>query len=335
MRLESKALSQEKNGPLNGMKSLLHTKGSQLGALAALLIIFIVLSISTDRFLSQSNLTNVIRQAAVPLILAGGMTMILISGGLDLSAGSIVSVCSITVAIMIRNYNWPLYIAIPIVLVLSVVLGLINGLIVNLLKIPPMIATLATMISYGGIALLTTAGYNVIISRDNFLVTLGNGTLFGVIPYSLFLVLAIYLIISFVMKRTPFGRILYGMGGNAEAVRLSGINTNKYSIICYMLTALCAGFAAIVLTGRTVSGSPTGGTDLQMDAIAAAVLGGVSVSGGVGDIWGTVIGVFIMLFITNGLNLLSVNSYWQIICKGIVIILAIGLSGLQNNVASR
>jgi len=312
------------------VKRAIQENNAFFGALFAAFVIFLILSVVTSTFLTMTNLTNVLRQASIQFILAAGMTIVLISGGLDLSVGSIVSICSTFLAITIKNYEWPLYFSVPLILLISAALGLFNGLVINFLKIPAMIGTLATMISYSGVALLFTSGYNVIIPRENPLVTLGNGTLFGIIPYSLILVVAIYLIISYSMKRTAYGRIMYGMGGNAEAVRLSGISVRLYSINSYVVSGIFAGIAAIVLTGRVASGGPTGGANMQMDAIASSVLGGVSVSGGVGNIWGTFLGVFILMMIQNGLNLLQVNAYWQIVSKGLVIIAAVGISSLSS-----
>lgn len=315
----------------NRIKISMRKNSMLFGAALAVLAIFIFLCIASKPFFSQTNLTNVARQSSVLLILGAGTTMVLISGGTDLSIGSNVSLSSVILAFCLVTLELPLALAILVALCAGLAMGLFNGVIINGLGIPSIIATIATMIGYRGVALLITQGYNITIPRTSPLVSLGNGLIGNVVPISTVVVIVIYLICGYVMRFTKYGRILYGMGGNAIAVRLSGISVKKNSIIVYAISGFLAAVAAVIMTGRVVTGSPTSGSGLEMDAIAASVIGGVTVGGGVGNIYATILGVLVIMFIQNGLNLLNVNSYWQIIVQGIVIIFAISVSNIVVN----
>lgn len=297
--------------------------------LVVLLLIVILLSILSPYFLTIGNLTNIARQTATLAIVAVGITMVIITGGIDLSVASNISFNNVLMAILIVNFEFSLPLVILLILVSGILLGLFNGFLITILKIPPIIATLSTSISYSGLAWAISQGYGINIPRDNPITVLGNGNI-GPIPVSLILVVVIYVIAFLIMRNTRFGRILYGLGGNSEAVYLSGLSVRKYTLIVYMVSGFFAALASIVLTGRVVNGHPNGGNNMEMDSIAATVLGGASVFGGVGNIWGTLIGVFTMTTIINGLNLLQINPYIQIVVKGLVLAGSVGLSCIRT-----
>jgi ribose transport system permease protein len=313
-------------GKLKKGYSKLGTTGN---VLIVLLLIVILLSILSPYFLTIGNITNIARQTATLAIVAVGITMVIITGGIDLSVASNISFNNVLMAILIVNLKMSLPLVILLVLVSGVALGLFNGFLITILKIPPIIATLSTSISYSGMAWAISQGYGINIPRDNPITILGNGNV-GPIPVSLILVVIIYIIAFLIMRNTRFGRILYGLGGNSEAVYLSGLSVRKYTLIVYMVSGFFAALAGIVLTGRVVNGHPNGGNNMEMDSIAATVLGGASVFGGVGNIWGTLIGVFTMTIIINGLNLLQINPYIQIIVKGLVLAGSVGLSCIKR-----
>ncbi len=317
-------------GTMAGIKRSVLKMGPIFGTLLALIVLILILTVVNDRFFTATNMTNVVRQASTLAIAAVGTTMIIISQGLDLSIGSIISFNNVLLAMLIVDYGINTLLAILLVLVSGIIMGIINGFFVNYVRIPAMIVTLATMISYGGLAYVISRGYGVNLLRTNPLIELGNGAI-GPIPISALLVVVLYALMALMLRRTRFGRIIYGLGGNEEMVFLSGISVKKLRVVTYGISGFLAAVSAVVLTGRVAGGHPAGGQGMEMDAIAATVLGGTAITGGVGSVWGTLIGVFIMMVITNGLTLLNVNSYTQIVAKGLIILAAISVSTLRSS----
>ena len=261
-------------------------------------------------------------------MVALGITIVIISGGIDLSVAANISLTSVILSMLLVNFGIPLSVSIILVFVLGTILGLYNGILVTILKIPPIIATLSSAIVFGGIAYTITQGYSINLPVNSAIKYLGSGKIW-LIPVSMALVVIVYYIVQLILQNTGFGRIVYGLGGNVEAVYLSGISVRKYTLLIYMVCGFFAAFASILLTGRVANGHPNGGAGMEMDAIAAVVLGGTSIFGGMGNVWGTLIGVLTMTIIVDGLNLLNINPYIQLIVKGLVIAAAVGISSFR------
>jgi ribose transport system permease protein len=304
----------------------LGTVGNVLLATVLLIIIFSILS---PYFLTFTNFSNIFRQSAPLAMVAVGITIVIISGGIDLSVASNISLCSVILAILITNFGMPWSVSIILVFILGITLGIFNAFLINILKIPPIIATLATAMTFSGIAFTITQGYSINLPVESAIRYLGSGKIW-LIPVSILLVVIVYFIVQLILQNTGFGRIIYGLGGNVEAVYLSGISVRKYTFIIYMVCGFFAAFASILLTARVANGHPNNGGGMEMDAIAAAVLGGTSIYGGVGTVWGTLIGVLTMTIIINGLNLLNINPYIQVIVKGLVLAAAVAVSSIRT-----
>lgn len=304
----------------------LGTLGSVLLATILLIIVFSILS---PYFLTLNNFVNIFRQSAPLAVVAVGITIVIISGGIDLSVASNISLTSIILAILIKNMGISLPVSIILVFILGILLGLFNGLLITILKIPAIIATLATAMTFSGIAFTITQGYSINLPVESAIRYLGSGVIW-LIPVSIIIVVILYFILHLLLQNTGFGRIIYGLGGNVEAVYLSGISVRKYTLIIYMVCGFFAALASILLTARVANGHPNNGGGMEMDAIAAAVLGGTSIYGGVGNIWGTLIGVLTMTIIINGLNLLNINPYIQVIVKGLVLAAAVAVSSFRT-----
>mgnify|MGYP001159020878 CR=1 FL=1 len=297
------------------------------GILIALLALFVFLSVFTSSFLSASNLLQVLRQICINALLAYGMTFVLIIGGIDLTVGSVVAASGVTV-VMLLNRGWNIVPAFAVGLLLGAVLGLLNGVIIAYTGMPAFIVTLALQGSIRGAAYVVTDGRSVACQSDAFK-QIGNGYLMH-IPTPIYIVAATMIIISIVLYYTRFGRRMYAVGGNITSARFSGIHVKKITVQVYVISGILAALAGIILASRMYSGQPTAGQAYESDAIAAAVLGGTSFNGGIGTIGGTLIGALIIGFLSNGLNLLHISSYVQMIIKGLVIIGAVGIDLLKN-----
>lgn len=270
---------------------------------------------------------NVLRQVATNSNLAIGLTMAIIIGGIDLSVGAILAFSGLLCASFISD-GMNLGLAVLLAFTLGALFGLLNGLIIAYTNMPPFVVTLATQNIARGIVNVYANG-QPISARNPVFNFLGVGYFLGIplpVIYS-FVLLAVMILI---LGRSKFGRQLYAVGGNEEAARFSGINIKKVKIIVYTLCGALASFSGIILAARMYSGQPTAGDGFELDAIAASVLGGVSFSGGVGKLGGTIIGVLVLGVLTNGLNLLNINSFWQYIIKGIIILLAVYLDILKK-----
>ena len=287
--------------------------------LIALAVIFTVLK---PKFVNPTNLMNMIKRMSYVAITAFGITFVMTLGGLDLSGGSIAALTGVSLAFMLSK-GVPIGIALPVVLILALIMGLINAVIIVEGKIAPFLTTLATMNIYRGIALTLTEGRTVSIKAKAFTDFFGNGKLFGVIPIPVLITVFFLVVCWFLYSRTKLGYYCRCIGGNEEAAKVAGINIRKIKYIAYIFNALLAGFAGLILCSLMNAGVPDIGTDLSMDAISAAVLGGTAISGGAGSIIGTLGGGLIMAELNAGLSLLGAQSHVQILVKGIVIILAV------------
>lgn len=298
-----------------------------LAILVAFIILCVGLSIATPAFFTKDNILNVLRQVATNSNLAIGLTMAIIIGGIDLSVGAVLAFSGLLCASFISD-GMNLGLAVLLAFTLGALFGLLNGLIIAYTNMPPFVVTLATQNIARGIVNVYANGQPM-SARNPVFNFLGVGYFLGIplpVIYS-FVLLAVMILI---LGRSKFGRQLYAVGGNEEAARFSGINIKKVKIIVYTLCGALASFSGIILAARMYSGQPTAGDGFELDAIAASVLGGVSFSGGVGKLGGTIIGVLVLGVLTNGLNLLNINSFWQYIIKGIIILLAVYLDILKK-----
>ena len=285
-----------------------------------LVIFLIAMAFLSDRFFTFKNLTNVGRQISLNAILALGMTLVIISGGIDLSVGGVCALgCCVCAKIL--NSTGSSLLAIAVVLLIGLAVGAFNGFVVSKTGIAPFIVTLSTVSIIRGITLVMTNASPMPISNAAFKF-IGQGTLLG-IPFPIYITLILAIITAFVMNKTVFGRYVYAIGGNERSAVVAGIQVKKVKISVYMVSGFLAAFTAIIYTSRLSSGVPSLGNGFEMDAITAAVIGGASLAGGQGHIWGTMIGAVIIGILNNALNLLNINSYFQDIVKGFVVLLAV------------
>lgn len=305
----------------------------RFGALFGLIILVVVLSLTSPVFLTVDNLSNIGRQGGVNALLSVGMLLSIITAGIDLSVGSILALSMSMLALMAIQWGVNPFLAMLACLAVGAGVGLTNGLLLTRLRLPhPFIATLGTMNVARGLALIIT-GASPISGFDRAgasqVLWLGSGSI-GPVPVVVLVVLLVYGIFHLLLSNTALGRHIYAIGGNTAAARLSGINVDRTLLIVYTLCGLMAGLGALVLAGRTNSGYPTAGTGYELDAIAAVIIGGASFAGGVGTVWGTLIGVLLMAVLRNGLVLLQVPTEWQIVAIGLVIIGAVYVDVLRQ-----
>ncbi len=287
-----------------------------------LILLIIVVSILNPSFLDLSNLLNLLRQISINGLIAFGMTFIILTGGIDLSVGSILALSSAFIALMITSGVDPI-IALIIGVLIGFVLGAVNGLLVTKGNMAPFIATLATMTIFRGLTLVITDGNPITNLGDSYLFQLfGKGYFIG-IPVPAVTMIIVFVILLIILQKTTFGRHTYAIGGNEVAAKILGIKVNKIKFLIYGISGLMSALAGGILTSRLNSAQPTAGTSYELDAIAAVVLGGTSLTGGKGRIVGTLIGVLIIGVLNNGLNLLGVSSFYQQVVKGVVILIAV------------
>lgn len=298
-----------------------------LGQIAFLALIFIVLSLSSEKFLTVNNLINVSRQISTNMYVSCALTLILITGGIDLSGGSVMALAGMVSAYM-SIAGLPFWLCALGGLASGAVAGLANGLVLANTKLPPFIVTYSTQsILRGMVYVITTAG-TLRLTNPQFL-AFGGGSL-GFLPWPVVYMILVIILTSIILNRSQMGRHMYAIGGNPKAAEFSGVNVKKVKIFIYMFSGVLAALAGLVYTSRNTSMQPSLGVGVEMDAIAAVVLGGTSMSGGMGGLFGTIIGAFIIGFINNGLNLMRMDSFWQYICKGIVILIAVYADDIKN-----
>ncbi|RPA56957.1 ribose ABC transporter permease [Aerococcus agrisoli] len=294
----------------------------KLGPLLALIVLVVFVSVLSPDFLSLSNLMNLMRQVSINALIAFGMTFVIITGGIDLSVGSTLALTGAIIGGLIAGGTDPI-IAMIIGVLLGFFLGAVNGLLITKGKIVPFIATLATMTIYRGATLVYTDGKPITGLDTTFLFQfMGRGYFYG-IPFPIVITLLIFAILFVVLHKTAFGRKVFAIGGNEKAAIIAGIKNARVKMIVYGISGTLSAIAGIILTSRLNSAQPTAGTSYEMDAIASVVLGGTSMSGGRGRIFGTLVGALIIGTLNNGLNLLGVSTFYQQIVKGIVIIIAV------------
>lgn len=302
------------------LKSATARRARELGTLVGLVLLVGLLSFLTPHFLSVSNLLNVMEQTSINAVIALGMTFVILSGGIDLSVGSLLALAGVVLAWALQA-GWPVPAAILAGLAVGGASGLVNGLLITKGRLPAFIATLGMMSIARGAALVFTSGRPISGFGAAFR-QLSTARILGV-PAPIVITVAVYALGHFLLTRTRFGRYVYAIGGNEEATRLSGINAGFHKTMVYVLSGVASGLAAALLTARLNSAQPIAGINYELDAIAATVIGGTSLSGGVGTLHGTLIGALIMGVLRNGLNLLGTSSFFQQIVIGIVIITAV------------
>lgn len=324
--MEKNAIKETKSGLGLKLKTIYKSSG---GILIAFIILFVIMVFASPYFFSKQNMLNLARQTVTNGLLAFGLTCCLIVGVIDLSVGSMFSLASVSIVVLLLA-GIPLLWAILITLLLGAVIGLTNGLLVVYTKIPAFIITLAMMSILRGCAYLLSGGRAVSISGDDAFEMISGGTVLQ-IPYPVIVLFVMTVILTILLKYTVFGSHMYATGGNVETALYSGINVTKVQIIVYIITGILAAMAGIMSASRVSQGSPTTGQGYEGDAIAAAVLGGTSFTGGRGSIPGTLVGALVLALVTNGLYMLDVSYYLQLVIQGILIIIAVFVDISKRN----
>lgn len=301
---------------------------NNLGILIGLIIICVFMSFASPHFLTAQNIRNVLRQISSTLLMASSMTMILIIGGIDLSLGSIISLTGVITASFMTTKSLPMPVAIVCGLLVGIIAGSINGILLSKTKMPPFMITWCVGNICLGISYIYSNSESFRIKNDVFM-EIGTGNLWG-IPLPVIYTVVVVIFSYIVLNCTRLGRYMYAIGGNPSAAKYAGIDAYRVKLFAYVFSGFLASLAGIVITARSSAGIPQSGSGAEMDAIAAAVLGGTSMAGGSGRLSGTVIGALIIGTLGNGLNLMGINSFYQYILKGIVIILAVTVDYLKK-----
>jgi len=326
--MTSNVTSQEKKTGSDTIQRLL--------AFAALVILFVVFSLSSPYFFTFSNIVGILVSTAVNGLLAIGVTFIIISGGIDLSVGTAMTLSSVMAAVFVKNWGLPIPLGILAAIVTGTLTGLLNGLMVSKLKLPPFIATLGMLNVARGLSLVITDLSPIYFPLETGWNKIAMGSVLGVIipgfeiPNAVLIMFISALIAGLILSKTVIGRYTFAIGSNEEAARLSGLNIVLWKTVIYGVGGFFIGVAGVVIAARLNSAQPSLGLGYELDAIAAAVIGGVSLSGGEGTMLGTIIGAFIISTLTNGLRILSVPQEWQIVVTGLIIILAVYLDILRR-----
>ncbi len=301
------------------------------GIILAFLVLVAALALSSEYFLTASNLRNVLRQTSINGLLAIGMTFVILTGGIDLSVGSVLAFGGMAASIFASSSlgtQYPLYVALPVGLAAGLGLGLVNGALVAFFRVPPFVVTLGMLSIARGLTLISSNGMPVSRLSDEY-TFVGQGMFLGV-PVPVLILFGAFALAWIVLYRTPFGRYVYAVGGNEEAARISGVNARAVKFAVYGISGALAALGGIVLSARTTAGLPQAGVAYELDAIAAVVIGGTSLAGGQGRLVGTLIGVLIIGVVNNGLDLLGVTAYYQLTLKGAIIVAAVLLDSLRR-----
>jgi ribose transport system permease protein len=301
-----------------------------LGTVLGLVILMIVFTVLSNTFLTPSNIRNVLIQSGTNAIIAVGMTFVIISGNIDISVGASLALSSCVGATVMANTN-NVILGIIITLLAGMVLGLFNGGLIAYLGFPPFIVTLSTMWLFRGVAYLFTDG-QAVVGLPPFMTSVVMGSILY-IPNIIWIIAIVYIICYIVLQKTTAGRKVCAVGDNSESARLSGINVKRVTLAAFVLSGFCAALSGVIYMGRLNSGQPIAGQSYEMYAIAAAVIGGASLTkGGIGSMVGTLIGAIFISVLQNGLTILNVNTYWQQVCMGIVLLLAVALDRFRKSV---
>jgi len=307
--------------PEQDIRSRVDRELQRYGLLIAFVAICTVLSLLSPAFLTAQNTINVLRQISINAVLAVGVTYVILTGGIDLSLGSVVAFTGVLAATFAHPDTYPLAAPIAVGILAGVLVGILNGLVITRFRVAPFIATLGMMTITRGGALIVSNGRPVsnLSASFNFI---GNGSILK-IPVPVLILAGVFLVSYFILGKTTFGRYVYAVGGNEEAARAAGINTRRIKIASYAICGGLAGLAGIIQSSRISTGQPNMGIAYELDAIAAVVIGGTSLSGGIGHVAGTMLGALLIGTLNNGLDLLNVSSYYQQVVKGLIIIGAV------------
>ena len=290
----------------------------------ALMVFMLMVSLISDSFFSTGNLLNILRQTSINAVIAVGMTFVILTSGIDLSVGSVLAMTGALAAAMV-GMDFNILAIVTLTLAAGAAMGCLSGLIIAKGKVQPFIATLVTMTLLRGTTMVFTDGRPISATQgaaSEAFATIGSGYLFG-IPVPVYLMALVFAVAWFVLNHTRLGRYVYALGGNESATRLSGINVDRIKLAVYSISGALSALAGLIVTSRLASAQPTAGTSYELDAIAAVVLGGTSLTGGKGRVMGTLVGALIIGILNNALNLLNVSSYYQLIAKALVILLAV------------
>lgn len=316
--------TKEKNG---GLKSILSTIGGNLVLVIAIILVFALFSALNKNYLSWTNVVNILVAASLIGMVAVGHTYLIIAGQNDLSPGSLAAFSGVLVALLLSK-NIPVFPAILITLAAGALIGVCNALMVNKIKLEAFIATLVTQAIVRGFAYIICDGKPIAISNAAFL-QIGKARFIG-IPVSVWLMLIAMALFSFILARTRFGRSVYAIGGSSEAARLAGLNSQRIIAVCFVIIGILTSMGGIIFASRMNAGQPAANVNLEFDAITAVILGGVSFSGGVGTMTGTILGVFLIQAFNVGLTMVSVPSFWQYVARGALLLFALTTDFIRN-----
>lgn len=319
--MENNVLTYRAAGPLLSLR--------RYGLLLAFLAVCIGLSLTTPRFLTWQNATIILTQVSINALLAFGVTFVIITGGIDLSVGSVVAVSGVVAASFAHPDTYPVIVPVVLGLLTGLAFGAFNGFVVTSSKVPPFIVTLGTMTIGRGLALILSKGRPVSNLSDAFNF-LGGGKVLGV-PMLIWILVAVFALCAVILRKTVLGRYMYAVGGNEQASRASGVPLRTVKMAVYTLCGGLAALSGILLTSRITTGQPNAGLSFELDAITAAIIGGTSTSGGTGTMTGTLLGALLIGVISNGLDLLNVSSYYQQVVMGVIIIGAVVLDSLNQS----
>jgi ribose transport system permease protein len=303
--------------------------------LSVLLIFF---GLASDRFFSSFNIISILNTVSINGLLAIGMTFAILSGGIDLSVGTVMAVSSTMVGYSLANWSLPIPVALLIALATGTSFGFVSGFFIAKVKVPPFVATLGTMMIASGISILITTARPIHLVSFTGFTAIAQSSLVGMLfpgfklPNSVLIFFAATIIATFVLKKTIFGRYVYAIGSNEEATKLSGVKVDNYKILVYMTSGMFSSFAGIMMTSRLGSAQPVMGGGYELNAIAAVVLGGTAMSGGEGSVVNTVVGVCIMTVLLNGMRMMGIDSTWQMVVTGVVVILAVVSDSLKKRI---
>lgn len=299
----------------------------EYAVLILLAILFVTLSFASESFLSVTNILNILNQQAPLAIVAVAGTLVIISGGFDLSTGAMFAIANVLAAwIAVNTEN--IWLGLAMAPIIGLLLGALNGVLITKLKIHSFLATLASSLAYRAIAVLITGGALISVADPKFTI-IGRDRLFNVF-WSIYILVFFVLLVSFLLNRTKFGRYVFAVGGNQEAAELSGLSVHKIRIAVFALSGFAAGLASAIAVSRVASGQPLAGTGIELQAIAAIILGGTSIYGGMGAVWRSLGGVYLIALIGNGFNLLNLNPLFKDLVTGVIILSAVALSATEK-----
>ena len=305
-----------------------------IGTLIGLAVLIIIVTLATPKFFTKSNMLNVLKANSVNAIISCGMLMAILMGEIDISVGSTVGLSAVIAATTITKMNLPIPVVVICTLLTGCVVGVVNGFSISYLQVPAFVATLATQCIGRGLTEILTGGVTIRI-RDDFYTSLGNKNIGGGVSITIVYAVIVLIVTWFLLNRTRFGYYVYALGGNKQAAQYSGVNVRLFNMLPYVLIGLFSGLGGMIWSARLGSAAAMLGSGFEMDAIAAVVIGGTSMSGGVGTVGGTLIGVLIIGVITNGLNLIGINAFWQDVLKGVIILAAVIFDVMRKRKANK